>query len=97
MLNPKRDNLENRFLKPEYPFKLNTSLFLLSIMDQCHIDAKYVLFDISAGPSLPGGAVSSDDEDAYCPPLPPGLPAAPTAPAAVTAHQQHQDNQAHGE
>ena len=77
--------------------KLNTSLFLLSNMDQFQIDPNYVLFDISAGPSLSRGAVSSDDEDAYCPPLPPGLPAAPTAPAAVTAHQPHQDNQAHGE
>ena len=32
MLNPKKDNLENRFLKPEYPFKLGDD-----ILSQSHI------------------------------------------------------------
>ena len=32
MLNPKKDNLENGFLKPEYPFKLNFKMQHNSIL-----------------------------------------------------------------
>ena len=56
MLNPKKDNLENGFLKPEYPFKLGVKnpvyvnvitlvcLNMLSILEKIEAEVLYITY-----------------------------------------------------